>query len=60
MKTVRPFSQVLFLLLAFTIMLPWAAQANCLVVTNVSLANVSGGFADVVFDLGWSNSWRAS
>jgi formylglycine-generating enzyme required for sulfatase activity len=60
MKTVRRSPRVLFLLLAFTITPPWAAQANCLVVTNVSLANVSGGFADVVFDLGWSNSWRAS
>jgi formylglycine-generating enzyme required for sulfatase activity len=32
-------------------------HANGLVITNVALTNISGGSADIQFDLSWSNSW---
>ncbi len=38
---------------------PWAS-ANHLAITNVSLDEVSGGYAEVSFDISWENSWRAS
>ena len=34
------------------------AIANNLTVTNVSIVNVSGGVAEIQFDIAWSNSWR--
>lgn len=36
------------------------ARANNLVLTNLALAHVSGGTADVQFDVMWENSWRLS
>lgn len=34
--------------------------ANAIIVTNVSVAGVQGGTADVQFDISWSNSWNLS
>jgi len=42
----------------FLLSLSFAAQANNLIVTNVSIVNVSGGTADIKFDISWSNSYR--
>jgi formylglycine-generating enzyme required for sulfatase activity len=35
-------------------------RANAINVTNVSIASVSGGTADIQFDISWSNSWNLS
>ncbi len=35
-------------------------RANAINVTNVSITSVSGGMADVQFDISWSNSWNLS
>ncbi|MBU0676848.1 MAG: hypothetical protein KJ626_01920 [Verrucomicrobia bacterium] len=35
-------------------------SANNLVITNVSLENVTNGAADIQFDMSWDNSWRTS
>ncbi len=35
-------------------------RANAINVTNVSISSVSGGMADVQFDISWSNSWNLS
>ncbi len=42
----------------FLSVLSFTAFANSLNVTNVSIVNVSGGTADVQFDISWSNSYR--
>ena len=42
----------------FLLLFSFTAFANNLTVTNVSIVNVSGGIAEVQFDLSWSNSWR--
>lgn len=47
-----------WILIAVAGCLVGAAHANNLVVTNVTLASVTNGTADIQFDLSWSNSWR--
>jgi len=42
----------------FFSVLSFSMFANSLNVTNVSIINVSGGTADVQFDISWSNSFR--
>ncbi len=42
----------------FISVLSFFSFANSLNVTNVSIINVSGGTADVKFDISWSNSYR--
>jgi hypothetical protein len=49
---------VLFIVLV--LVMTRSANANNLVVTNVSLVDVGGGNADVEFDLSWDNSWYLS
>lgn len=36
------------------------AHANAVAVTNLALLNASNGFAEIHFDLSWSNSWRTA
>ena len=36
------------------------ARGNAVAVTNLALLNASNGFAEVHFDLSWSNSWYTS
>lgn len=47
-------------LAAVLCLLPALAGANNLVITNVTIDNVTNGTADVVFDLSWDNSWRTN
>ena len=42
----------------FVSIFSFIAFANNLNITNVSIVNVSGGTADVKFDISWSNSYR--
>ena len=37
-----------------------SARGNAVAVTNLALLNASNGFAEVHFDLSWSNSWRTT
>ncbi len=54
MNPVRTFLKCCLFLLS----LSCAVHANNLIVTNVSLVNVSGDTAEIQFDISWSNSWR--
>ena len=51
-------SKSLLMCCLFLFVLSFFANANSLNVTNVSIINVSGGTADVQFDISWSNSYR--
>ena len=54
MKLSKSFLFVCLFIFVFSI----PVTANDLTVTNVSIVNVSGGIAEIQFDLSWSNSWR--
>ncbi len=53
MKLSKNILKLCLILFAFS----FSVIANNLSVTNVSLINVSGGIAEIQFDLSWSNSW---
>ena len=51
----------LIFILGFAMLLqPVECSANAITVTNVSIAGVAGGTADIQFDISWSNSWNLS